>query len=67
MDKYKASYEPSMEQAVIKINPVEAEFQDNIRCWQAAPSVEAAGNGMIFVIFYGGAAPEVPGNYIFPH
>ncbi len=64
MDKYNASYEPSMEQAVIKINPVEAEFQDNIRCWQAAPSVEAAGNGMIFVIFYGGAAPEVPGNYI---
>ena len=56
--------DPAMTPAILKFNPEENEFQDSARRWQAAPSVEALDNGSVFVIFYGGAEPEVPGNYI---
>ena len=54
----------SMIPAYVIKNSCEAEFQDTVRKWQAAPSIEITELGRIYIVFYGGEAPEVPGNYV---
>lgn len=57
-------YDPAMEPAKVMIDPVSSQYSDTVRSWQAAPSVEVTKGGRVFVDFYGGDAPEVPGNYV---
>ncbi|MBC8584183.1 sialidase family protein [Youxingia wuxianensis] len=56
--------DPAMCPATIFINPESPLFSDSVRKWQAAPSVEVTKGGRVFVDFYGGDQPEVPGNYV---
>ena len=56
--------ESSMIPAYVIKNSCEAEFQDTVRKWQAAPSIEVTELGRVYIVFYGGEAPEVPGNYV---
>ena len=54
----------ALQPAILYLNSTEIKFSDSFRKWQAAPSVEVTSKGRIFVDFYGGDAPEIPGNYV---
>lgn len=58
------AHDPAMEPAELFFAPQNSIYTDEYRRWQAAPSVEVTPAGRVFVDFYGGKAPEVPGNYV---
>jgi hypothetical protein len=41
-----------------------AEFDDAHRRWQGIPSIERAGNGRLWAVWYSGGKTEEPGNYV---
>lgn len=56
--------DPSMTPAEVFLADNGSPYGDGYRKWQAAPSVEVTRSGRIFIDFYAGDAPEVPGNFV---